>query len=70
MNSMTPTNTVLNNGITMPAIGFGVYQTPPDETAVAVTTALDVGYRHIDNPVAWRTKSRSGSRANGVLSTG
>ncbi|MEE3853058.1 aldo/keto reductase [Gordonia sp. LSe1-13] len=43
----------LNNGVEIPALGFGVYQTPPDETATAVRTALDVGYRHIDTAAAY-----------------
>ena len=30
----------LNNGVTMPALGYGVFQTPPDETIAAVETAL------------------------------
>jgi diketogulonate reductase-like aldo/keto reductase len=38
----------LNNGVDMPALGFGVFQTPPDETRAAVSAALDAGYRHID----------------------
>ncbi len=49
---MTTTLT-LNNGVTMPALGFGVFQTPPDATAVAVDTALRVGYRHIDTAAAY-----------------
>ena len=48
----TPTFT-LNNGVTMPAIGFGVFQTPPDETEVAVAEALRVGYRHVDTAAAY-----------------
>src|SRR4051794_29381842 len=43
----------LNNGIEMPALGFGVFQTPPDETREAVATALEVGYRHIDTAAAY-----------------
>jgi 2,5-diketo-D-gluconate reductase A len=43
----------LNNGVELPAIGFGVFQTPPDETADAVETALRVGYRHIDTAAAY-----------------
>ncbi|BDO43630.1 oxidoreductase [Cellulomonas sp. NTE-D12] len=49
---MIPTLT-LNNGVTMPALGYGVFQTPPDETVVAVRTALEVGYRHIDTAAAY-----------------
>ena len=45
---MSITNLTLNNGVELPAIGFGVFQSAPDETAAAVTDALRVGYRHID----------------------
>jgi 2,5-diketo-D-gluconate reductase A len=38
----------LNDGARIPQIGFGVYQIDPDETAQAVQTALEIGYRHID----------------------
>ena len=38
-------NVTLNNGVQMPALGFGVFQTPPDVTAQAVGTALAAGYR-------------------------
>src|SRR6478735_2154317 len=38
----------LNNGVSMPALGLGVFQSPPEETTAAVQTALEVGYRHID----------------------
>jgi len=43
----------LNNGVAMPAIGFGVFQTPPDGTATAVAEALRLGYRHIDTAAAY-----------------
>ena len=36
----------LNNGVEMPALGFGVFQTPPEETVAAVEAALATGYRH------------------------
>jgi 2,5-diketo-D-gluconate reductase A len=39
---------MLNNGKTIPQFGFGVFQIEPADTAEAVTTALDAGYRHID----------------------
>jgi 2,5-diketo-D-gluconate reductase A len=35
-------------GVRIPQLGFGVYQIKPDQTAAAVRTALDIGYRHID----------------------
>lgn len=38
----------LNNDTTIPQLGFGVYQVPPDDTASTVKTALEIGYRHID----------------------
>jgi diketogulonate reductase-like aldo/keto reductase len=48
------TNTLtFNNGVEMPAVGFGVFQTPPDETTTAVEEALRVGYRHIDTAAAY-----------------
>lgn len=43
----------LNNGPEIPALGFGVYQTPPAETTAAVETALQVGYRHIDTAAVY-----------------
>lgn len=43
----------LNNGVDIPALGFGVYQTPPDETVAAVESALSTGYRHIDTAAAY-----------------
>jgi 2,5-diketo-D-gluconate reductase A len=38
----------LNNAVEIPQLGFGVFQIPPEETVKATTTALEVGYRHID----------------------
>jgi diketogulonate reductase-like aldo/keto reductase len=43
----------LNNGVEMPALGFGVFQTPPEETTAAVLAALQVGYRHVDTAAAY-----------------
>jgi len=50
---MTVPNITLNNGVAMPALGFGAFQTPPDDTQVAVAEALKVGYRHIDTAAAY-----------------
>jgi len=43
----------LNNGVVLPAIGLGVFQSPPEETAAAVEAALGAGYRHIDTAAAY-----------------
>ncbi|HEX7338510.1 MAG TPA: aldo/keto reductase [Rhodanobacteraceae bacterium] len=48
-----PASITLGNGIAMPALGFGVFQTPPDATARAVTEALRCGYRLIDTAAAY-----------------
>jgi 2,5-diketo-D-gluconate reductase A len=44
-------------GTSIPQLGFGVFQIPPDETAEAVRRALDAGYRHIDTAAAYRNES-------------
>ncbi|UNK69450.1 aldo/keto reductase [Microbacterium sp. H1-D42] len=58
----------LNNGVEMPAIGFGVFQTPPAETADPVASALDVGYRLIDTAAAYANERGVGDavRASGL----
>ncbi|HEX7717819.1 MAG TPA: aldo/keto reductase [Marmoricola sp.] len=65
--TMIPTLT-LNNGVTMPALGFGVFQTPPAQTVAAVRTALQVGYRHIDTAAAYGNEREVGQaiRESGV----
>jgi diketogulonate reductase-like aldo/keto reductase len=50
----------LNNGVEIPALGFGVFQTPPDETRAAVEAALAVGYRHIDTAAAYGNERQVG----------
>ena len=58
----------LNNGVQLPPIGFGVFQSPPEETTAAVRTALEVGYRHIDTAAAYGNERQVGEgiRASGV----
>jgi diketogulonate reductase-like aldo/keto reductase len=46
-------NITLNNGVEMPALGFGVFQTPPEETVASVAEALRVGYRLIDTAASY-----------------
>jgi diketogulonate reductase-like aldo/keto reductase len=43
----------LNNGVVMPALGLGVFQTPAEETRAAVEAALAAGYRHIDTAASY-----------------
>ena len=50
----------LNNGVEMPAIGLGVFQTPPEETRAAVEAALATGYRHIDTAAAYGNEREVG----------
>ena len=58
----------LNNGIDVPALGFGVFQTPPDVTQAAVEEALRVGYRMIDTAASYVNEPEVGAAiaASGV----
>lgn len=58
----------LNNGVTLPALGLGVFQTPPEQTAQIVETALAAGYRHIDTAAAYANETGVGEglRASGL----
>ncbi|KAA9394463.1 aldo/keto reductase [Kocuria coralli] len=57
---MSIPNITLNNGVEIPALGFGVYQTPPEETVAAVEKALETGYRHIDTAAAYGNEREVG----------
>jgi 2,5-diketo-D-gluconate reductase A len=61
-------NLTLNNGVVMPALGFGVFQSAPEVTAQAVETALATGYRHIDTAAAYGNEREVGEgiRASGL----
>jgi 2,5-diketo-D-gluconate reductase A len=58
----------LNDGTSIPQLGFGVFQIDPDDTASAVKTALDIGYRHIDTAEMYRNEAGVGQgiRDSGV----
>jgi 2,5-diketo-D-gluconate reductase A len=58
----------LNNGVQIPQLGFGVFQIPPAETAAAVRSALEVGYRHIDTAEMYRNEKQVGQaiRESGI----
>ena len=51
----------LNNGVKMPLLGYGVYQTPPEETERCVLDAVSVGYRSIDTAQAYGNEEGVGS---------
>ncbi|HEV7854411.1 MAG TPA: aldo/keto reductase, partial [Mycobacterium sp.] len=53
-------NIELNDGTKIPQLGFGVYQIDPGETAKAVRTALDIGYRHIDTAEMYQNEAGVG----------
>lgn len=51
----------LNNGVMMPAIGFGVYQIPENETEHAVSNAIEVGYRMFDTAASYFNEKQLGN---------
>lgn len=51
----------LNNGVKMPKLGYGVYQTPPEETERCVLEAIQVGYRSIDTAQAYGNEEGVGN---------
>lgn len=61
-------NVTLNNGVVMPALGFGVFQTPPEQTVASVVEALRVGYRLIDTAASYFNEREVGEgiRQSGV----
>lgn len=60
----------LNNGVTMPQLGFGVYQIPADETAEAVYQAIKVGYRLIDTATAYGNEKETGEGIQRAIDEG
>ncbi|MCI0142071.1 aldo/keto reductase [Arthrobacter bambusae] len=61
-------NITLNNGVEMPALGFGVFQTPPEETVSSVVEAIGVGYRLIDTAASYFNEREVGEgiRQSGI----
>ncbi|AHY48356.1 Aldo/keto reductases related to diketogulonate reductase (plasmid) [Rubrobacter radiotolerans] len=58
----------LNDGNKIPQLGFGTYQIPPEETAEAVSRALEIGFRHIDTAQMYGNEREVGEavRASGL----
>jgi 2,5-diketo-D-gluconate reductase A len=51
----------LNNGVTMPILGFGVFQIPDDQTQAAAEAALKAGYRHLDTAASYGNEEAVGA---------
>jgi 2,5-diketo-D-gluconate reductase A len=60
--------TTLNNGVEMPLLGLGVFQSPPAETTAAVGAAIADGYRLIDTAASYDNEREVGEaiRASGL----
>ncbi len=58
----------LNNGVKMPALGLGVFQSPQEQTSDAVRTAIDNGYRLIDTAASYQNEQQVGEgiRRSGI----
>ncbi|MDT5103716.1 MAG: 2,5-diketo-D-gluconate reductase [Mycobacterium sp.] len=50
----------MNDGNSIPTVGLGVWQTPPDDTERAVSAALAAGYRHVDTAAAYGNEAEVG----------
>ena len=51
----------LNNGVSIPQLGLGVFQVPPNEAQRVVETAIEAGYRHIDTAAAYNNEAGVGA---------
>ncbi|PRZ08631.1 diketogulonate reductase-like aldo/keto reductase [Isoptericola sp. CG 20/1183] len=65
---MTVPSITLNNGVTVPQVGLGVFQVPDDGTQANVEQALERGYRHIDTAAGYYNEDGVGAalRASGL----
>lgn len=50
----------LNNGVTIPCVGYGTFRTPADVAEQAVADAIEVGYRHIDTAAVYGNEEAVG----------
>nr|WP_090339421.1 aldo/keto reductase [Mycolicibacterium malmesburyense]CRL67734.1 aldo/keto reductase, diketogulonate reductase [Mycolicibacterium malmesburyense] len=57
---MASPSITLNDGNSIPQVGLGVWQTPPEDTERAVAAALEAGYRHIDTAAAYQNEREVG----------
>ena len=65
---MTVPTIALNDGTSIPQLGFGVFQVPPEDTAEVTAQALEVGYRHIDTAEMYQNEAGVGEaiRSSGI----
>ena len=68
MTASTVPNITLNDGNTIPQLGFGVFQIEPEDTAGAVARALEIGYRHVDTAEMYGNEKEVGEaiRSSGL----
>ncbi|KAI0975952.1 reductase-like protein [Xylaria arbuscula] len=67
---MAPATFKLNNGLDMPAVGLGTWQSAPGEVAAAVTYALKVGYKHIDAAYCYGNEDEVGQGIKAAIDAG
>src|SRR4029078_2793848 len=61
MRGMNPVPDIkLNDGTTIPQLGFGTFQIKPEQTQEAVEGALEAGYRHLDTAQMYRNEEGVG----------
>jgi 2,5-diketo-D-gluconate reductase A len=57
----------LNNGVELPALGLGVFQSPPEQTTAAVEAAIAAGYPLIDTAASYLNEREVG---DGIRNSG
>lgn len=61
---------MLNNGVSIDALGYGVYKVPAEDCANLVSTALDTGYRTIDTAALYGNEAGVGQAVNRAVAGG
>ncbi|MHA7262134.1 aldo/keto reductase [Arthrobacter sp. TMN-37] len=61
---------LLNNGVEIDAVGYGVYKVPPADTAALCSLALGAGYRTLDTAAMYGNEAGVGEAARGALAGG
>lgn len=61
---------ILNNGVAIDALGYGVYKVPADDCAALVSTALDTGYRTVDTAALYANEEGVGQAVRSAVAAG